>query len=150
MKYRVGFVTNSSSSSFILAFSNRSEINNLNVSERVLKALNDEEYQVELSEILNEYREYWEENLWCDLYWEIATIVKIDTSEVEDWINNHPEEYKKIYDEIYKRECETRVQELEEKLKGKELIFSINEGDEWNSYDEYQKMEQLCGVMDYH
>ena len=115
-----------------------------------MEALLDEDNLKTVDEVLDEYREYIEEMYECELTFDIARKIGIKSFDVYDWSKEHPEEYQKFYDEMYKEKCENKVMALEKKLKGKELLYVIYEGDEWNSYFEYQKMKQLCELMDYH
>lgn len=150
MKIRYGFVTNSSSSSFILAFDSRKEIHNLNLSERVMQTLTDSDNEAELEDILSEYREYLEGIMWYDLDDALQRAYGIKFFDVEDWKKEHPTEYQEIYDKCYAEHCEKKVKELEESLKGKKYLFVIEEGDEYSSYFEYEAMKQLVAMMDYH
>lgn len=150
MKIRFGFVTNSSSSSFILAFDSQKEINDLNLSERVMETLKNPDNETILEDILFEYREYLEDNLWYYLYDEIYDSYHIKSFEIDEWSKKYPAEYQKIYNKCYEECCENKIKELEESLKNKKHLFVIYEGDEYSSYYEYEDMKQLVALMDYH
>lgn len=150
MKIRYGFVTNSSSSSFILAFNSKKEINDLNLSERVMQTLTDSDNEVELKDVLFEYRDYLEGIMWYDLDNALQHAYGVKFFDVRDWKEEHPTEYQEIYDKCYAEHCEKKVKELEKSLKDKKHLFVVDEGDEYSSYFEYQNMKQLVAMMDYH
>lgn len=154
MKIRYGFVTNSSSSSFILAFNNKDEIGKLNLSERAMELLNDEENERSLEEVLDEYREYCDGELYYYMDHKIHDRMGIPYGLTHEQMmklaTERKDEYDKVYQKVYNEYCEQKVQNLKEKLSDNKHLLVINEGDEYSSYEELYHMKEVVAIMDYH
>lgn len=154
MKIRSDFVTNSSSSSFIVAFSkgDRDYINNVLSSDpnmpksRSLSWLIDDIIlnQVSKEKAIKDYPDAVHYLARYEVQDDIERFHRFTYSQMYDWIDSHKEEFDKMVED----KIQKWTAELTEKLKDKEFVSIIEISDHDDCELEHDIMPKLACTMD--
>lgn len=146
MKIRYGFVTNSSSSSFIVAFNNESEIHvPLEFHQRIMEDILNPQNSITVEQALD----YFEECCYYSIHYDVTDKMREDLGfgydRYEEWLK-----WKKEHSEEIEQKAQEEMNRQKEKLRkdieGKKIISMINYSDD--SSDEESKLENFCYEMD--
>lgn len=150
MKIRLGFVTNSSSSSFLLAFNNKEEIETLELNHNsyVYKILNDSTCYISENEAIAEYKRYLKGTVEDFIKWDIMDKKSLNILEFKEWKKNNPDEYQSEYNFFYKKNYTDNIERLKEILKDKKIICPIYCYDADPLYDFLTEIKQCALILD--
>lgn len=147
MKVRVGFVTNSSSSSFIVAFNNTNEMNRIPMKyrSRIIDDIMNPKNHISAKQALD----YFEECCYYSIYYDIADVIRkekgFNYDRYSDWIDWRKEHETEI-EMRTQEEMEKQKEELLKKIEGKNILSMISYSDDES--DEEAELEHFCYDME--
>lgn len=143
IKIRLGFVTNSSSSSFVLGFDSKEEIDTLDIKKNTYAydTLHSKEYILSIDDVLSAYAEYLLEGL--EYVIEYYLFQRFDKDELDKIKKNEPNKYQELYDSAYKKCYIDNISYLRDKIIDKKYLFILDIFDEDPEYQTFLDLEQV-------
>ncbi len=147
MKVRYGFVTNSSSSSFIVAFNNTDEMSKIafEYRERIVNDIMNPKNQISVEKALD----YFESGCYCSIYYNIKEAIREEKEfgydKYAEWLKWEKEHESEIEEKV-QMEMNKQKEELRKEIEGKKILSIISYSDDES--EEEAILEQYCYDME--
>lgn len=143
IKIRLGFVTNSSSSSFVIGFDSKEEIDTLDIKKDTYAydTLHSEDCILSIDDVLSAYAEYLSEGLEYEIEYYLSQ--RFDEDELDKMEKNNPDKYQELYDSAYKKCYIDNISRLRDKIVDKKYLFILDMFDEDPEYQTFLDLNQF-------